>query len=81
LQYGVGTFRNLEEIENFLIFYSDEMMERLNVNSVWAIDGTFDVVLKPYLQLFTVSFIRDYHIFPVVFGILKNKKEKLILIF
>ena len=42
--------------------------------SIWAIDGTFDVVTRLYLQLFTIHGItNDGWIFPMVFAFLPNK--------
>jgi hypothetical protein len=37
------------------------------------VDGTFHVVPSPYFQLYTVSFIKDFHVYPVIFALLKNK--------
>ena len=74
-QYGVDNYRNLSENSNFLIFYSEAMVSNMKSEKVWCVDGTFCVVPKPYFQLFTVSFLRQVHVFPVFFCILKNKKE------
>jgi hypothetical protein len=43
------------------------MISKLNNNDVWAIDGTFNVVPDPYMQLYTISYIRDHHVFPLFF--------------
>jgi hypothetical protein len=40
------------------------------------VDGTFSVVSKPYYQLYMISFISDNHVFPSIFGMLKNKKKE-----
>jgi hypothetical protein len=40
------------------------------------VDETFSAVPSPYRQLNTISFLVDHHVFPAVFGILKNKKEE-----
>lgn len=40
-----------------------------------CVDGTFKVVPKPYYQLFTISFIKNTHVFPVVYCLLKNKLQ------
>jgi hypothetical protein len=72
-QYRFENFRNLYENRNFLIFYSEDGIGKLLVNSTWSVDGTFFVVSKLYFQLFTVSYIKDHHVFPAVFILLKNK--------
>lgn len=74
-QYGPGFFRNFEEFENIIIFFSDEMYEKLRESEVWCIDGTFDVVSRPYFQLFTIGYIKDHHVLPCVFAILKDKTQ------
>ena len=75
-QYGIGNFRNLGEHDDFLIFYSESMIPVLKSSSVWCSDGTFSVVPKPYYQLYTISAIENVHVFPIIFCLLKNKREE-----
>ena len=80
-QYGIGNYKGLEVNADILIFFSNSMAQNLKNNSIWCVDGTFAVVPTPYMQLFTVSYIVDHHVFPCVFGILKNKKQNTYLSF
>jgi hypothetical protein len=45
--YGAGNFGSAEVCDEFLIFFSDLMMSKLNGNRIWAVDGTFKVVPSP----------------------------------
>ena len=56
-----------------VIFYDQASLTKLWNKPTWAIDGTFSVVPKPFFQLFTISFIENNSIFPVVFSLLINK--------
>jgi hypothetical protein len=58
-QYGVQNFRNLIEYDNFLIFYTQTMIEKLKCEDIYCVDGTFSVVPRPYTQLFLVSFLKN----------------------
>jgi hypothetical protein len=73
-RYGIGNYGNLEANEDILIFYSNNMMQKLRENLTWAVDGTFHVVPSPYFQLYTVSFIKDFHVYLVIFALLKIKR-------
>lgn len=75
-QFGPENFRSREKTDEFIIFYSEVMVEKLKQHSVLAMDGTFEVVPKPYHQLFTISYIEEHHVFPVIFGILKDKRKE-----
>ncbi|KAF9764621.1 Protein FAR-RED IMPAIRED RESPONSE 1, partial [Nosema granulosis] len=35
--------------------------------------ATFSVVPGLYRQLYTISYFREHHVFPCIFGLLKNK--------
>lgn len=74
-QYGKGNYGNLSENENYLIFYSTTSVAELIRNAVWCVDGTFCVVPKPWYQLFTVGFLKNAHVYPVLFCIMKNRYE------
>ena len=80
-QYGDGNWRGLSENNDFLIFYSESMIRNLLSNDVWCVDGTFDVVPKPYFQLFTISYLNESHVFPAIFCILKTKNLRHIAMF
>jgi hypothetical protein len=56
-------------------FFLDSMADLFRTNDVWCVDGTFCIVPKPYYQLYTVSFLNNNSVFPVIFGILKDKSE------
>ena len=74
-QFGPGNYNGLHQYDDFIIFYSDTMMEKLCENRIWAMDGTFEVVPKPFYQLVTLSYLKQNHVFPVVFALLKNKRH------
>jgi hypothetical protein len=71
-RYIPENYQDLEINDNVLLFFSDTMLHKPRENNVWA-DGTFSVVPDPYYQLYTVSYIKNNHLFPVIFAILKNK--------
>lgn len=75
-RYGPGNYNNLEVCDNMLLFFSNSMINKLNENHVWAVDGTFQVVPRPFYQLFTISYLNNNHVFPVVFALLKNKTHE-----
>jgi hypothetical protein len=51
------------------------MVCKLRTNDIWSVDGTFSVVPRPFKQLYTISYIKQHHVFSCVFDILKNKSE------
>jgi len=69
-KYGPDNYGNITPNEDILIFFSDTMKNKLINNVFWCVDGTFSVVPSPYYQLFTISYYRNHHVFPVI---LKNK--------
>ncbi|RVD92351.1 hypothetical protein TUBRATIS_11470 [Tubulinosema ratisbonensis] len=75
-QHGQDNYNEYFIDENILIFYSLNMAKKLRVYRTWAVDGTFKVVPNPYYQLYTISFIENFHVFPVIFAVLKNKKRE-----
>lgn len=75
-QYGEENFGKYFVDENIMIFFSETMAYQLKCNNILSIDGTFKVVPTPYCQLFTISFLKNAHVFPVVFAILKNKRKE-----
>jgi hypothetical protein len=52
------------------------LAQKLVENRVWCVDGTFSVVPQPYMQLYTIGIIKNNHIFPCIFALFKNKKQK-----
>ena len=58
------------------MFFTDSAVARLRENNFWSIDGTFKVVPNPYEQLLSISYIREHHIHPAVYTILKDKSEQ-----
>lgn len=75
-RYGPEKYQNFQIYEGIIIFFSDGLAEKLAVFNTWCIDGTFSILPRPYKQMVTIGFIRDHHVFPVVFGLLKDKKFK-----
>jgi hypothetical protein len=73
-RYGPDNYGSYPVYDNICIFFSDVLLESLKQNRIWCVDGTFSVVPKPYLQLITISYIRNHHVFPVFFCLLKDKK-------
>lgn len=74
-RFGPDNLNGIEFSNDILIFYSDSQIENLKVNTLWSVDGTFQVVPKPWFQLFTISYIVNNQIMPSIFVILKNKKQ------
>ena len=61
--------------DNIVFFYSNSMASKLSEYTSWALNGTFKVVPAPFYQLYTLVFIRENHIFPWIFKLLKNKQN------
>ena len=74
-QYGPGNYGRFTVDDNILLFFSTNAVSRLNENRIWACDGTFSIVPDPYSQLYTISYIKENHVFPSIFAILKNKTQ------
>jgi hypothetical protein len=72
-QFGYGNFRGLVENDEFILFYSNSLFNKLKSKCNLCVDGTFKVVPKPYVQLYTVSFLENHCVFHVVFAVVKNK--------
>lgn len=51
------------------------MSLKLQENDIWCVDGTFDTIPSPYKQLYSLSVIKNHHVFPCIYVILKNKTE------
>jgi hypothetical protein len=52
-QYGPEKYENLFVNENILVFFSSTAINKLKINSTWAVDGTFKIVPGPisnYIQ-------------------------------
>lgn len=74
-RFGPDNLNGLEFCSDILIFYSHLQIENLKRNDVWSVDGTFQVVPKPWFQLFTISYLSNNQVVPSIFVILKNKKQ------
>lgn len=74
-KFGPDNLNGLEFCEDILIFYSQTQIDNLRNNTIWSVDGTFQVVPKPWFQLFTISYIINNQLIPSVFIILKNKRQ------
>ena len=75
-QYGPGQYRNLQENEDFCLFFSDELSIKLAMKEIWCVDGTFDVVPRPFYQLYSISYIENNHVVPCIFALLKRKTQE-----
>lgn len=75
-RFGPENYGNLEENEDFLIFYSDNAIERLSNNLIWCVDGTFKVSPDPYIQLYTISYMVNHHVFPSIYCLMKNRRQE-----
>lgn len=73
-RYGPNNYNNYPVYENIILLYSDDMMNCLKTNNVWCIDGTFSILPSPYKQLLTIGYLRNHHVFPVIFCLLGSKK-------
>jgi hypothetical protein len=75
-QYGIDNYGTYQQSEDILLFFSSYQIENLKINKIWCVDGTFQVVPSPWYQLYTISYIINNRVFPAIFAILKNKKQK-----
>lgn len=75
-QYGPGNYENNPIYRGIQLFFSDSMLNFLKQSRVWCVDGTFSVVPAPHYQLYTISFLENNHVYPVVYAILDNKLEE-----
>ena len=75
-QYGFNFERGLNLGSDLAVFYSELMINKLRQQSVWAMDGTFDIVTSPFIQLYTIVIIKNNHVIPVIYAFLKNKRRQ-----
>lgn len=84
-QYGPQSLRNLPEYRNVVVFFNYDLINDLAAEPIWCIDGTFSISPIEFKQLYTISFIKNNHVIPTVFFILKNKEmstyREMLLIF
>lgn len=73
-RYGPENYQNLTENDDFIIFFSDDALERINKSDILSIDGRFKYLPESYNQLLIISYIRENIIFPSIFCLLKNKE-------
>jgi hypothetical protein len=66
-QYGLSRYGALEANEDIVIFYYLTMIANLKIERLWSVDGTFSAVSAPFYQLYTISCVKNHHVFPVVF--------------
>lgn len=74
-QFGPSYLRNLEVSTDLVMFFSDQMISSLINTGVWSIDGTFSVCPTPWVQLYTISILLNHHVVPVVYVLLKSKRQ------
>ena len=74
-QFGPSNLRELEKNTDFAIFFCDKMKQEILKSTVWSIDGTFSVCPKPWVQLYTISILKNQHVIPIIFILLKTKSE------
>ena len=78
-QFGPSHLRGIERSTEMALFFSDTMKQPLRRAEIWSIDGTFSVCPKPWKQLYSktkTTIIKDHHVVPVVFALLKTKSAK-----
>ncbi|OAF64035.1 hypothetical protein A3Q56_08262, partial [Intoshia linei] len=72
-RYGPGNYCSLPIYENIAMFFTNSMISILHNEKVCSIDGTFYVIHKPHYQLYNISIIKNHHVVPVMYCLLKNK--------
>ncbi|RMZ99549.1 hypothetical protein BpHYR1_012475 [Brachionus plicatilis] len=65
-----------EDEERILIVSTRENIEFLNSESVWYVDGTFEISPDIFKQLFTINVIKNNRNLPLVYCFLPNKQQK-----
>ena len=76
LQFSKLNCQGIEPKFNIVIFFSENHRNSLHEHKIWSIDGTFYVSPKPWLQLFTISYIEDHHVVPIIYGLLPSKSQR-----
>ena len=70
----------MEEIDNyndyFVIFYTENTVNKLKQYNFWCVDGTFTTIPSPYLQLYTISYLIEHQVFPAVYIFMKNRQQE-----
>jgi hypothetical protein len=56
--------------------FVDDIKNELYNNPIWCKNGTFGVSPSGFCQVGTIGIIRSHHVIPIVYGILKNKREE-----
>ena len=74
-QFGPSRMRGIRVESSLCMFFAENMIGVLRDNGVWSIDGTFSVCPAPFKQLYTISVLKNHHVIPVVFCLLKTKSE------
>lgn len=65
-----------EDEERIIILSTRENIEFLNSESVWYVDGTFEISPDIFKQLFTINVIKNNRNLPLVYCFLSNKLQK-----
>ncbi|KAF7685231.1 hypothetical protein CDIK_4020 [Cucumispora dikerogammari] len=72
-QYGPGLHDY--ENDNILIFFTSSSVSDLLAKPCWCVDGTFKTTPIIFYQLFSISYIKNHHVFPCIFVLLSNKTQ------
>jgi hypothetical protein len=60
----VLTIINYRRSKEVLIFIFRFYGKKIKKNTFWAMYGTFAIVTTPFMQLYTISYIKEHNIFP-----------------
>ena len=72
-QFRPTFLRGMVEASNIVIFFDESQIVQFRASKVWSIDGTFDVCPRGWMQLYTISIIRNRHVLPIVYALLPSK--------
>ena len=75
-QYGPSNYRGFSEYKELIMLFADDIKNELYNNPIRCIDGTFGVSPSRFCQVYTIGIIRSHHVIPIVYGILKNKRQE-----
>ncbi len=75
-QYGPSNYRGFSEYKELIMLFADDIKNELYNNPIRCIDGTFGVSPSRFCQVYTIGIIRSHHVIPIIYGILKNKRQE-----